>query len=99
MILQLIESALVGGAAASGALLVIKNKLNSRTYISKHDGTLSWSIYQICSKTDHWGFRCPKCDNIYQNPEHGPLCQCMEYHREHFHFKCNDCGYQNILRT
>jgi hypothetical protein len=30
---------------------------------------------------------------------HLPYCECPEYHDEHFHFKCKECGFAAIMRT
>ena len=31
--------------------------------------------------------------------EHPKLCECSEYHKEHFHFECGTCGFKAIMRT
>lgn len=31
--------------------------------------------------------------------EHPKLCECLEYHKEHFHFERGTCGFKAIMRT
>ncbi len=63
----------------------------------EHKGTLPWSIYG--AHGSQYGFRCPKCINVAKNKKQYPICTCDDYPREHYHFKCGDCRYTNILRT
>jgi len=92
MLMQLIEGALVGAGVLHGMTLARK-KLSS---VKKDDGTMNWAWYnQFC----HQGFYCPKCSNVNSNKKQPTICSCEEYHKEHFHFKCNTCSYTNIMRT
>jgi hypothetical protein len=96
IILELVSNLMVGAGAVGGTLF-LKKKLKKISE-SCPFGTLPWSIYQKSSSGNR-GFRCPKCININKNTVQPPICTCDEYHREHFHYKCGDCGYTNILRT
>lgn len=60
----------------------------------EHQGTLPWSIYALGK-----GFTCPKCWNVSKNQKQYPICKCKKYSLEHYHFRCGDCKYTNILRT
>ena len=46
-----------------------------------------------------WGLLCPKCRMRINNTKQPKICDCDQHDKEHYHFKCYDCGYQNVLRT
>jgi hypothetical protein len=94
MIVEMLEGATIAISTlfiGKRALLALKKKPRY------DDGILSWSIYQR-APNGNLGFRCPKCINISKNIAQPAICSCFEYHKEHYHFKCNDCGYTNIMR-
>jgi hypothetical protein len=45
------------------------------------------------------GFMCPKCLAVGRNTKRPKLCTCLEFERDHFHFKCAGCEYTAIMRT
>lgn len=79
------------------ALPIVSSKKTIHPIKLEHEGTLPWSIYSSNAPND--GFRCPKCINRARNKKQYPICKCDMYPREHYHFKCKDCHYTNILRT
>lgn len=94
--LSWLELASLGGLVVTNGVALLKYKRKPK--IDCSFGALPWSIYGFHGH-DHRGFRCPKCINVNKNTVQPPICACPEYHREHFHFKCGDCWYQNILKT
>lgn len=76
------------------AFISIKRKLQ-RSKEPDKNGVLPFSIYD----RSKGGFFCVKCLNVGKNKKQYPICSCPEYHREHFHFKCNDCGFSALLKT
>lgn len=94
LVLELLGDIMIGAGIASGTIF-LKSRSKKKVSVCS-DGTLPWSIYQT---GERHGFRCPKCINVHKNKTQMPYCECEEYHDGHFHFKCGDCGYQNIVRT
>jgi hypothetical protein len=47
----------------------------------------------------HLGYKCPKCHSYSVNQKDYPICEDFCYPNPHFHFKCNSCGYGNIMRA
>jgi len=45
------------------------------------------------------GYGCPKCRSIACNGTDYPLCDDFCFPRSHFHYKCNSCKYEAIMRT
>lgn len=45
------------------------------------------------------GFRCPKCNQREANKKQPKICNCLDFERDHFHFKCVDCEFTAIMRT
>jgi hypothetical protein len=46
-----------------------------------------------------YGYRCPKCISYKCNKKDYPICSDYCYPKMHFHFKCNSCGFETIMRT
>ncbi len=96
MLIQLIEGAVIGITTLSMTKGLCKKAFRKKV----DDGTLKWlwGNYAGWGHLAEYGFRCPKCC-AYRNNKAYYICLCAEYHKEHFHFRCNDCGYTNIMRT
>lgn len=98
MILVLIEDIMAGLASGFLGAQLYKYKFQPKKIkevTPQVDGPYTWSIYD----TTRAGFRCPKCINVSKNLAQMPICSCDEYHLKHFHFRCGDCGDENIVRT
>jgi hypothetical protein len=97
LVIELLGNVMVSSGIIGGTLLVVKRFRRKRV----DDGSLPWSIYQTVGDQYNrvTGFKCPKCCNMRSNHKQYPICLCEDYHTDHFHFKCNDCGHKNILRT
>lgn len=93
MILELIGNFMIGAGASLGTQFLLKKRA---ARVDAH-GALPWSIYK--RQNGRHGFKCPKCINIHCNTAQPDLCSCLEYPRDHFHFKCGDCGFKSLLRT
>lgn len=96
MLAQLVLDALASGAVTFG-LLSARSHFRRRQTDPNRWGAIPWTYRRSGNGT--WGFYCPKCININKNATQMPHCSCEQYHKDHFHFKCGDCGYQAIMRT
>lgn len=96
-----IELAILGGTTAfNGALIIMGKRLQKEKSSNCPYGSIPWSIYHSgYAYGVNYGFQCPKCINRDKNKEQYPICECEDFPREHFHFKCGDCGFKAILRT
>ena len=92
-----------GGITAMGAR-VFKSKKIDITKINPDYkfGTMSWSHHKFDAGFKSWVVQCPKCQAAGGNERKtalGKICECPDYNKEHFHYKCKSCNYENILRT
>ena len=92
MITELIVDTLASGGAVYGFILA-RRRFSKFRFKPDQLGTYPW-LYM-----EHKGFYCPKCINIAKNKTQPQLCNCEEYHREHFHFECMGCGFKTKMRT
>lgn len=92
MILELIGTAFASMGATAGAL-ALRKKLKTAIVPDTY-GAIPW----LWSSKWH-GFHCPKCRSAAANIKQPPICDCLDYPKSHFHFKCNDCMYESIMRT
>jgi hypothetical protein len=71
-------------------------ELDKKLEIKKpvEDGTVRWRV-------NGYGAYCFKCTMWTKNDPSpvGPLCDCPEYEKPHFHFRCGACGFKTIMRT
>jgi hypothetical protein len=82
-----------------GTLLAVLRKVSLQRKKECPFKSLSWDIRYLNQRNNPC-FACPKCDwGTYEYNVTQKLCDCPEFPREHFHFKCCNCGYKNILRT
>lgn len=98
MIAELIIDTLATGGLTVAALKGFQHFRKGST-IGKLDknGIMYWSWVDIPYECR--GFQCPKCRDLYNNRTQPPCCSCHDYHKEHFHFKCNGCKFEAIMRT
>jgi hypothetical protein len=95
MLVQLIVDTIVSGGAVVGfysaraAYLKRKNK-------TAIDGM---NVMKWAWVGKYNGYQCPKCTSAACNGKQPPICGCEEYHKHHYHFKCNDCGFESVMKT
>jgi len=87
----------VAGVGSVFSYSWLRNKLKKK-FESNEPYSVKW-LYGVSASGRTYGFRCPTCANRGKNNAQMPYCECMEFPRGHFHFKCNDCGYTVIMRT
>lgn len=92
-----LEALILGGTTAfNGALIIMGKRLQNEQKRKLQDHTIPWCYNH--HNTD-WGFTCVKCQQTKSNRKQPPICDCVEYSKLHFHFKCIDCKYTAIMRT
>lgn len=84
------------GASVIGALLINKSKKPVKTECPYGSEPYLWGKG---GDNGEYGFGCPKCREHGRNRTQPEICDCSEYFRHHFHYKCNICKYTNIMRT
>jgi hypothetical protein len=96
LLLELIMDAGISSAVTAG-LLEARKRFRSKRFSPNAWGAVPW--LGGWKGSDFWAFYCPKCINRHKNKGQPQHCKCDEYHKDHFHFKCGDCGYETIMRT
>ena len=83
------------GASVIGALLINKGKSKPKMDPIKQ-GTFKWACKYGANQSD-WYFICPKCDGTKKKQP--DICECHEYYNTHFHFECDHCSFNGVMRT
>lgn len=107
MLIEIINVAVLTAAAAAGgfaSMKLMQSKTNQNPIaLPEHEGSIRWNWQRfgtgIRVEGKNGGFKCPKCLSITCNTKQPRLCECHEYPRDHFHFKCKDCFFASIMRT
>lgn len=65
-------------------------------------GSIPWNRQWIQINDIYPGFfahPCPKCNCSRDNQKIAPYCEEPHFPRGHFHFECQHCHFQAIMRT
>lgn len=97
LLFELIMDAGLSSAVTVG-VMAARKRFSKKRFAPDVWGAVPW-LGGWWRNNDFWSFYCPKCVNCHKNKVQMPHCTCDEYHKDHYHFKCGDCGYETLMRT
>lgn len=110
-LLSLVES-MGGGAAAWAICALVARRHRPKRFEPEpqpdppsHPYLYGWvANKQVDRRIERvYGWRCPVCAKSFVSEKdinmQGAICDCLEFPRLHFHWKCRACRYTAIMRT